>query len=77
MTVKLNPETHLAIKNLAEESGESMETVISIAIEAERRRRFFDRLDADYKNLSQQDLAELQEERAQWDATLLDGLLEA
>jgi predicted transcriptional regulator len=77
MTVKLNPKTHLAIKNLAEESGESMETVISIAIEAERRRRFFDRLDSDYEKLSEQDLAEMKQEHAEWDATLSDGLLEA
>lgn len=52
-----------------------MET--TIAPEAERRRHFFDRLESDYENLSDQDLAEMKQEHAEWDVTLSDGLLTA
>lgn len=47
----------------------------TIAPEAERRRRFFDRLESDYENLSEEDLAEIKQEHAKWDVTLSDGLL--
>ncbi len=75
-TVRIRPETHAKLKELAKNSGLSMPRVLEEAIEAYLRQtllddanRAFARLRADRKGW-----ADEQAERAEWDATLADGL---
>lgn len=51
-----------------------MQAVLDRAIETYRRQAMLEGLNASYARLSDQDRAEVEEERQLWDATLEDGL---
>jgi hypothetical protein len=75
-TVRISQSARDTLRDLAAKSGESMQTVLEQAIEELRRRRFLEETNAAYAALRQndEDWESLHEERAAWDATLLDGL---
>jgi predicted transcriptional regulator len=75
-TVRIKSDTHVKLRTLAEESGQSMPEILEQAIESLRRQRLLDASNAAYAALKQDAKgwkAEL-DERALWDATLSDGL---
>ena len=76
LTVRITRSAHTILRKLSEEVGEPMTEVLSKAIEAYRRQRFLDALNADFAALREDPSAwaEEQQERATWDATLADGL---
>jgi hypothetical protein len=73
--VRVNETTHLAIKALANESGDSMQGVIDKAIGRYKRELFLESLNEDFKRLRSNsgDWDEELEERRLWENTLLDG----
>lgn len=75
-TIRVSTETRDLLNRLARTSGTSMQQVLEAALEQYRRRQFLEALNSAYA-ASRTD-PELQaadvEERALWDATLLDGL---
>lgn len=72
--VRINEATHLAIKALANESGDSMQGVIDKAVRRYKRERFLESLNEDLKRLrsNSEDWDEEMEERRLWENTLLD-----
>lgn len=75
-TVRIKPETHNKLREIAEREGEAMPAILEKAIEAYRRQKFledvnraFDELHGDTKAWAQE-----QSERREWDAALGDGL---
>jgi len=75
-TVRINPDTHAKLKTLCDETGESIPTVLDKAIEDYRRKKFLNELAMDFARLKSDPKAwaDVLEERAEWDATLVDGL---
>ena len=75
-TVRVSERTHHALHELADQSGEPMQTVLDKAIEQYRRQRFLEECHAAYCTLQQNPDAwkEYQEELAVWDVALMDGL---
>ncbi len=74
--VRVNEETHAIIRDLAKESGESMQRIIDKAVERYKRELFLESLNEDFKNLRENETewaCEL-EERRLWENTLLDGV---
>jgi hypothetical protein len=73
--VRVNESTHTVIKNLANEFGESMQSIVDKAVERYRRELFLESLNQDFQRLQENETdweAELAERRL-WDGTLLDG----
>lgn len=73
--VRISENTHLAIKGIASQTGETMQGVVERAVERYRRDLFLDDLNRDFGALKEKEAdwsAELQE-RIAWDATLTDG----
>lgn len=73
--LRIDETTHTVIKNLAKESGESMQSIVDKAVERYKRELFFESLNEDFKRLRESETdwnAEL-EERRLWEKTLLDG----
>ena len=64
------------LKELAEQTGQSTTEVLDRALDAYRRKLFFEQMNAGYAELraDPQAWAEHLAERQQWDATLMDGL---
>jgi enamine deaminase RidA (YjgF/YER057c/UK114 family) len=75
-TVRIETKVHQVLKALAEEAGESMQSILATAIESERRRRFLKGVNRAYAKLSEQEQEELSREHAIWDVALQDGLPE-
>src|SRR5207253_9801194 len=75
-TVHLSEASHQLLKELAEQTGQTMTDVIDKALDAYRRKLFFEKLNAGYAALQAdpQAWAEHLAERKLWDATLMDGL---
>jgi hypothetical protein len=75
-TVPISEAAHQILKDLAEQTGHTMAEVLDKALDAYRRKLFFDRLNAGYAELraDPEAWAEHLAERQQWDATLMDGL---
>jgi len=73
-TVRIDRSVHEVLRALAEESGESMQSILAQAVESERRRRFLESINRAYDRLPENDRDELRQEHAAWDSTLLDGL---
>jgi hypothetical protein len=73
--VRVNEATHTAIRDLANESGDSMQGVIDKAISRYKRELFLESLSEDFKRLksNSEDWDEELEERRLWENTLLDG----
>lgn len=75
-TVRIDEETRAMLRKLAEKENDSMQAVLRKALEAYRRERFLDAANRSYAALRKDRKAwkaEI-EERAAWDAALLDGL---
>ena len=68
--------THELLRTLAAATGEPLQKVLERAVENYRREQFFAELDAAYAKLQADPVAWEEElaERAEWDATLADGL---
>jgi predicted transcriptional regulator len=75
-TVRISETSHALLKQLAEQTGQTMMDVLDKALDAYRRKLFFEQLNAGYAELraDPQAWAEHQAERRLWDATLMDGL---
>ena len=73
--IRVNEATHAAIRNLAKESGDSMQSVIDKAISRYKRELFLKSLNGDFERLraDTEEWAEELEERKLWEQTLLDG----
>jgi predicted transcriptional regulator len=76
LTVPISPAAHATLRELASSSNETMSAVLDKAIEAYRRQRFLEDLNASYAALraDPEAWAEEQRDRGAWDATLSDGL---
>jgi hypothetical protein len=75
-TVRLSKAAHRLLREMAEQSGETMLEILDKALDAYRRRMFFEKLDAGYAALRADPKvwASVEEERKAWEATLMDGL---
>jgi predicted transcriptional regulator len=75
-TVRIDPDTHAKLKDLADMTGEPMTALLGKAVEAYRRQKFLEGANADYAALRDDPDAWAEElaERALWDCTLSDGL---
>lgn len=75
-TVRIPEDTRRTLSELADETGESLQSVVAKAVEAYRRQRILERTNAAYAELRSNPgtWGELQEERAEWDDTLADDL---
>jgi predicted transcriptional regulator len=76
LTVRISKTTHATLRSMATESNESMTEILDKAIEAYRRQRFFDELNASFATLRSDPGAWAEEvaERSAWEGTLGDGL---
>ena len=75
-TVPISEASHQMLKELAEQTGQTMMDLLDKALEAYHRKLFFEKLNAGYAELQAdpEAWAEHLAERKQWDATLMDGL---
>jgi hypothetical protein len=75
-TVRITEESHQTLKDLADQTGQTMMEVLNCALDDYRRKVFFEQLNAGYAELraDPQAWAEHLSERQLWDATLMDGL---
>lgn len=75
-TVRISDKSRNTLRELASKSGEPMQSVLDRIIEEHRRRVFLDEVNAAYARIRQdpEAWAEVLNERAKWDATLMDGL---
>ena len=75
-TVRIKPETHAKLKELAKLAGEPMPETLDKAIEAYRRQKFLEDVNHSFAKLRDDETAWAQEqaERHEWDVTLADGL---
>jgi hypothetical protein len=75
-TVRISEGSHQLLKELAEQTGQTMMDVLDKALDAYRRKLFFEQLNAGYAELrtDPQAWAEHLAEQRLWDATLMDGL---
>ncbi len=76
-TVRISEETRSKLRQLAEETGKPMQTVLDQALDAYRRDCFFTALDAAYAALWADPAAREEElaERTLFEGTLSDGFL--
>ena len=75
-TVCISEASLRLLKEMAEQTGQTMTDVLDKALDAYRRKVFFERLNAGYAELraDPEAWAEHLAERKLWDATLMDGL---
>ncbi|MBL8194756.1 MAG: toxin-antitoxin system protein [Blastocatellia bacterium] len=75
-TVRISERSQKLLKEFANEDKKSMSELLDNLLEQERRKRFFDELDAAYIELRSDATkwAEELAERQEWDCTLIDGL---
>jgi hypothetical protein len=76
LTVRISPQTHAKLKELAQQAGLPMPAVLDRAVDEYERRQFLEGLNEDFARLRSDPKAWAEElaERAVWDATLMDGL---
>ena len=76
VTVRIDEKSREVLKKLAEFSGESMQAVLTRAIEEHRRRVFLERINQGYTAMKNDPASQaaMRKELESWDATLLDGL---
>lgn len=74
-TVRIQPETHRKLRQIATSIGESMTDTLEKAVEAYRRQLFLEEANRRYAALrgDSKRWAEELAERSAWDATLADG----
>jgi hypothetical protein len=75
-TVPISEASHQLLRQLAEQTGQTMTDVLDKALDAYRRQLFFEQMNAGYAELraDPQAWAEHLAELKLWDATLTDGL---
>jgi len=75
-TVRLSEASHRLLREMADQSGETMLEILDKALDAYRRKMFFENLNSGYAALKAdpQAWAAMQDERKAWEATLMDGL---
>lgn len=75
-SIQISEQSHRVLRELAEQTGQTVEAVLEKAVDAYRRKLFFEQLNAGYAALraDPEAWAELESERKVWDATLMDGL---
>jgi len=75
-TVRISEASHQLLKELAEQTGQTMMDVVDKALDTYRRKLFLEQLNAGYAELraDPEAWAEHLAERKQWDVTLADGL---
>ena len=75
-TVRIREETRDALRALADAEGKPMQALLEEAIEALRRLRFLQRVNDAYAALRESPAAwaSIENERREWDDSLLDGL---
>jgi len=75
-TVRISEASHQMLKELAEQTGQTMMDVLSKALDAYQRKLFFEQMNAGYAELraDPKAWAEHLGDREQWDTTLMDGL---
>jgi hypothetical protein len=75
-TVLISEASHRILLELAEQTGQSTSEVLDKALDAYRRKVFFEQLNAGYAALRADPAAwaEVEAERKVWEATLMDGL---
>lgn len=73
-TIRIEEETHKALRELSEKTGKSMLAVLSDAVELYRRERFLKELNASFAALkSTPEWEKEKKERAEWDNTFFDS----
>src|SRR5256885_17238103 len=74
--VRISAASHQVLKDLAEQTGQTMTDVLDKALDAYRRKLFFEQMNAGYAELraDPETWAEVKAEQKRWDATLMDGL---
>jgi hypothetical protein len=79
VTVRLQPETHKALKETASLTGESIQEALDKAVQERRRRLYLEGLSADYAALraDPKASADLDKESALWERTSNDALEDA
>lgn len=75
-TVRVTHETRVTLQRIAEESGQSMQSVVAKAVEQYKRQLLLQRTNEAYAALRAQPdrWADEQEERRAWEAALADDL---
>jgi hypothetical protein len=75
-TVRISETSHQILKEVADQTGQTMMAVLDMALDAYRRKLFFDQVNAGYSELraDPEAWAKHLAERKLLDATLLDGL---
>ena len=75
-TIRLRPDAHKALKEIADITGQSLQDALDQAIEDLRRRLYLEGLNRDYASLHSDTKAsgEYGKELAEWDRTNRDGL---
>jgi hypothetical protein len=78
-TIRISDTARGTLRELARAEGKSMLALIDEAVEALRRQRFLEQVNAAYAALRDDPRAweEVQAERQEWDETLADGLIAA
>jgi len=75
-TIRISSSSHDVLRDLAKAEGKPMLALLDEAVEALRRRRFLEQVNAAYATLRADARAweAIEDERRVWDATLPDGL---
>lgn len=75
-TVRISTSARDLLRTLAAHEGGSMQSVLEKALEVYRRREFLEGINRAYAAVraDRQRWADLEDERATWDATIADGL---
>ena len=75
-TIRISDSAHGTLRELSRTEGKPMLALLDEAVEALRRQRFLEQVNAAYATLraDPRSWAALEAERRSWDATLADGL---
>ncbi|MGH2560478.1 MAG: toxin-antitoxin system protein [Thermomicrobiales bacterium] len=75
-TVRVTRKTHAMLNSLADEAGQTTQSLLDQLVEEERRRRILDAANADFAAMRADPDAWAEElaERQLWDQTLADGM---
>jgi hypothetical protein len=74
-TVRIKPQTHRKLRDIAKATGQTMQEALDSAVEQQARKLYWDRVNRDYAALNKDPKAraEFDSELALWDATNNDG----
>ena len=75
-TVRINPTAHIILRHIAKQSGESMQSTLTKAVELYRRKNFLQMANEAFAAIRKNPKAWQEElkEREDWDMTLLDDI---